>query len=88
MQDATYDRCVDDRIKADPHNYCLQSLITEDLDFTLWSMEQTKRACFEAAEVMQEKCKEAECDPCAITVAYMFTKYERQVQMAVEGVVE
>ena len=46
--------------------------------------------CFDAADHMIAKCKEdtGECKACALTIAEMFVKYERKVEMAIEAVFE
>ena len=72
----------------DPSSYCKTSVVTKGLDFILWNEESKLKACEEGGEQMITKCKDTniQCNPCAYTVAYMFAKYEKSVETALENI--
>jgi len=88
LEEIIFERCVDSMMLQDPLSYCRNSVVTKSLDFTMWNDDTKIKACEEGGEQMLAKCKEGgtqACNPCAYTVAYMFAKYEKQVDNVLEN---
>jgi hypothetical protein len=88
LEEKLYQRCIDARVQEDPEGYCKSSIVPFLSNLTLWRADTKLNACVEGGRVMKEKCIEEACSPCALTVGYIFAKYEKHVEMSIQTVFE
>jgi hypothetical protein len=90
LEEQLFDKCVDSMIAENPDGYCKQSIIPALSNMRLWKEDTKQQACKEGGDSMLSTCGEqgSVCHPCAEVIAYVFAKYEKQVEMTVETIFE
>lgn len=86
LEERLYQRCIDSRVQEQA--YCQQSIVPYLQNLTLWREDNKLKACTEAQRYTTDKCAQGECSPCALTIGYLFAKYEKHVETSIRTVFE
>jgi len=87
MEELIFEKCVDSKLLDNPLVYCNKTIIG-NLNLTLWTASHKIKACNEGGDLIQTQCNQPgskECYPCAYTISYIFSKYEKYIVTVMEG---